>query len=185
MNSVLKLLVWSSFFLTFAVGLLGPIYAVFVEEIGGDLITAGAAYGAFAISCGAIILLLSFVENKNKHKENFIIMGRLLAVIAIAGYIFVKSPIDLLIVQMLLGISYAIVAPAYDALYSRNLCAKNAAKDWGVWESQVVFAEGISAIIGGVIAQLFGFKTLFFLMLIVSIFAFLAAFFLRRHKMRE
>ena len=49
MNKNLKLLLLTASLFLFAGGLFGPIYAVFVEDIGGDLLTAGAAFGTFSI----------------------------------------------------------------------------------------------------------------------------------------
>ena len=43
MKRKLKILLMASALLMLAGGLFGPIYAVFVEQIGGDLLTAGGA----------------------------------------------------------------------------------------------------------------------------------------------
>ena len=50
MQRKLKILLFASALFMLAGGLFGPIYAVFVEEIGGDLLTAGGAYAAFSIA---------------------------------------------------------------------------------------------------------------------------------------
>ena len=37
MHKAIKVLILASIFLNFSVGLFGPIYAIFVEKIGGDI----------------------------------------------------------------------------------------------------------------------------------------------------
>ena len=64
MRRILKILILSSFFINLAAGLFGPIYAIFVEEIGGDLLTAGTAYAIFAIASGSLIFMLGKWEDK-------------------------------------------------------------------------------------------------------------------------
>ena len=85
MRRILKILILSSFFINLAAGLFGPIYAIFVEEIGGDLLTAGTAYAIFAIASGSLIFMLGKWEDKVKHQEKLLVFGRFLAVI---GFIF-------------------------------------------------------------------------------------------------
>ena len=43
MQRELKILLASSMLIQLATGMFGPIYAVFVEQIGGNLLTAGTA----------------------------------------------------------------------------------------------------------------------------------------------
>ena len=59
MQKALKILLMASGLSILAGGLFGPIYAVFVEQIDGDLLTAGTAYAIFAIVAGVIIFLVS------------------------------------------------------------------------------------------------------------------------------
>ncbi|MBU2639985.1 MAG: hypothetical protein KKG75_04770, partial [Nanoarchaeota archaeon] len=75
MDKELKILLMTSALFILAGGLFGPIYAVFVEEIGGDLLTAGAAYSVFAIVTGGIIFFLAKWEDKVKHQEKLVVFG--------------------------------------------------------------------------------------------------------------
>jgi MFS transporter, DHA1 family, multidrug resistance protein len=169
----LKILLWSSFLINLAAGLFGPIYAVFVEQIGGDLITAGSAYAAFSIATGVLILAFSRWEDRVKHQEKLLVAGRFLSIIGFVGYLYIQNPIHLFIVQIIFGIAASIEVPAYDSLYSKNLTKGKFASGWGIWEAMYAIVTGISAIIGGYIAQTHGFQTLFIIMLILSIGSFI------------
>ncbi len=172
MNKILKILLWSSGFSLLAAGLFGPIYAVFVEEIGGDLLTAGAAYSVFAISSGIIIFFIGRWEDHIKHHEKLIVLGYGLGILGFIGYLLIKTPLDLFLVQIVFGVAGAVGTPAFDGLYSRYLDKGKYCSEWALWESMYSVVTGISALIGGYIANFYGFKVLFAIMLILSVIAF-------------
>jgi MFS family permease len=182
MKPNLRILLLSSFFLSLATGFFGPIYAVFVEEIGGDLLTAGSAYAAFSIASGVLIFFLSRWEDHVKHQERLLIGSRVLSVIGFAGYLLIGNPLDLFIVQLILGISAAIGYPAFDSMYSKNLDRGKFASEWGMWESMYCITLGIAAITGGYIAQIYGFRLLFIVMIIISILSLIVSLFLVKRR---
>ncbi len=184
MKNILKILLMSSFLITLAGGLLGPIYAIFVKEIGGNLITAGGAYAIFSISSGILIFIFAKLEDKIKHQEYVLIFGRVISVIGFIGYLFVQNPIHLFIVQAIFGIATAVKNPVYDSLYSKNLQKGKFASQWGTFESMSAITIGIAAITGSLIAQKFGFKTLFIVMLAFSILSLLSTLLLIK-KIKE
>ncbi len=171
MQRELKILLSASGLSILAAGLFGPIYAVFVQEIGGDLLTAGTAYSAFAISAGILIFFISRWEDHIKHQEKLVVAGYSLGSLGFLGYLLIRNPFDLFIVQVIFGISTAIGVPAYDGIYSRHLDKGKFVSEWGMWESMNYVVMGIAAALGSLIASLFGFSTLFMLMLALSILA--------------
>jgi MFS family permease len=182
MREKLKILLLSSLFINLSAGFFGPIYAIFVEEIGGDVLTAGSSYAIFSIAAGILIFILGKWEDSIKHQEKLLVAGRFLAIIGFVGYLLVETPIHLFIVQIIFGISTAVVTPAFDSLYSKNLSKGKFASQWGAWESMYGIATGIAAIIGAFIAKEFGFKSLFILMLIFSIISFIISLYLLKKK---
>ena len=74
MQRELKILTLASGLFIFAAGLFGPIYAVFVEDIGGDILTAGMSYSIFAIIAGVLTFLISRWEDHVKHKEKLVVI---------------------------------------------------------------------------------------------------------------
>ena len=178
MQRELKILLLASALSMLAGGLFGPIYAVFVEEIGGDLLTAGAAYAAFAIAAGILVFFISRWEDHVKHQEKLVVIGYFLSSIGFLGYLLIKTPLHLFIVQIILGIGEAVGIPAYDGLYSKHLDKGKFVSEWGLWESMYYIVLGISALIGGFLANIYGFKLLFTIMFILSILGLIASTFL-------
>ncbi|MBI4100745.1 MFS transporter [Candidatus Microgenomates bacterium] len=169
-----KILLLSDALFLLSGGLLGPIYALFVGKIGGDLLDASGAFAFFMLAAGAAVFLLAFWEDKIKYPKVFIIAGYGVSMIGTAGYLFVDSPRSLFIVQIVLGLAVALKDPAYDALFS--LAGKrHLALAWGEWEAVDYLTLGLSAFAGGLIAQFLGFQILLWCMFLLSVFAFLSS----------
>jgi len=169
MKKGLRILLFSDTWATLALGMIGPIYAIFVEKIGGDILDASWAYFAFMITTGVVMYLISHWEDKVKHKEKLITLGYSLTALGCLSYIFVYNQTTLIVTQIILGLAEAIQLPAYDALYSKYITKKKAAPEWGNWEAMWYLVTGIAAVIGGFLATLYGFKTLFMVMFVVSL----------------
>ena|SRR3989344_8807544 len=169
MKRELKILLLTSSLFMFAGGLFGPLYAVFVEGIGGNLLTAGSAYSVFAVAAGVSIFFISKWEDHVKHQEKLVVLGYAFSFIGYICYLFVNQPLDLFFVQLIFGVGGAICTPAYDGLYSKSLDKGKYASEWGMWESMAYIVTGIAALIGGYVANTYGFRILFSMMIIVSL----------------
>jgi MFS family permease len=162
----------------------GPIYAVFVEEIGGDLLTAGSSYALFSIAAGILIFFISRWEDHVKHQEKLIVIGYAIKAVAFMGYLFVGNPLDLFIVQAILGIGEAIGVPAYDGLYSKLLDNGKFISEWGLWESMFYIVTAVAALFGGFLANIYGFRFIFVIMFGFSILAVFSSAMLLSRKVK-
>lgn len=180
MNRTLRILLLSNGFFLLAAGLFGPIYAIFVEDIGGDILAAGNAYAAFSISAGLLIFFISRWEDHIKHKEKLVIGGWALSCVGYLGYMFVSTPWHLALVQVVFGIGTAICTPAYDGMYSGNLDKGRFASEWGMWESMYYIITAIASVVGAYIASCFGFSALFAVMFILSLAGLVSSLFLAK-----
>ncbi|RLI99439.1 MAG: hypothetical protein DRP06_03480 [Candidatus Aenigmatarchaeota archaeon] len=185
MQKELKILLLSSGLFMLAGGLFGPIYAVFVEEIGGDLMTAGTAYGTFAIAAGILMFFVGRWEDRVKHQEKLIVIGYGLNCLGYFGYLFIRNPMDLFLVQIIFGIGKAIETPAFDGVYSKHLDHGKFVSEWGLWDSTTYIAFGISATIGGFLASIYGFKVLFVIMFVLSLFGLFISMLLMVEKKKK
>ena len=175
MKKALKILLFTDACFLFAAGLIGPIYAIFVEEIGGDILDAGWAWAVFMLTSGIVIFVLSRWENKVQHYEQMVIGGSALRSIALFSYLFVGSPAQLFMAQALLGLGQAVTVPAYDTLFTKSLDKGKEASQWGNWESMYYIVTAVSAVAGSAIAATFGFKVLFAAMFGISIMGLITA----------
>jgi MFS family permease len=182
MNIALKILLIADGISLLIGAMLGPIYAIFVEKIGGDILTAGSSFALFSLVMGLLILLLGKIEDIIlKETELWICVGYLITAIAFFGYCFVKSPLHLFLVQIILGIGGAISAPAYSAVYSKHLDPGKYAFQWGAWEAVRNFSTALGALTGAILATIFGFKFLFLIMGTFTLISSVIIYFTPRH----
>lgn len=154
-------------FLIAAATLLGPIFAVYVEHIGGTIIDAGLAFAIFSLTAGIGVLIFSRVENKVKHYAIFVTVGYLLAAFAYTLYIFITNPFQLFFAQFILGIAAAVRLPAYETLISGK--SPHIAVAWGNWNATVYLVSAFSAITGATIASVFGFTSMLVLIAFLAL----------------
>ncbi|MDZ4228231.1 MAG: MFS transporter [Candidatus Levybacteria bacterium] len=184
MGKLKKILLISDAFYILSGALMGPIYALYVEKIGGDLLDASTTFALFMLTAGIVVFALGLWEDKSKHKRKFVVIGYGLAVLGTLGYLFVNSVHSLFLVQIILGLSAALKDPAYDELLSKA-SGRHLAFSWGEWEALDYFALGTGALIGGIIVSNFGFQPLLFAMFLMAVFSFLVSMFLLRAKIND
>lgn len=175
MRHEIKILLATSILFTLSAGFLGPIYAIFVQRIGGDILAASGAWAIFTITSGVLTLIFGKLEDHRLNQRKMYVLGYVLATIGTAGYIFVSDPFHLVVVQIILGVAFSIAAPAFDALFTKHTTIGKESLEWGIWEGTWRIATGIAAIIGGVIATFLGFKILFLFMTAFAIVATIVA----------
>ncbi len=182
MRHGLKILISASFAFNTAAGAFAPLYAIFVEKIGGGILEASNIWAAQAITTGILLFLLGRIEDKID-KRKTLVLGYSLYFIGFVSYIFVQSVAQLFLVQIFFGIAFAINIPAFDAFYSRSLDRGKESSEWAVWESGARIIIALSAVAGGYIASTFGFRPLFIFMSIFSgISVLVVAHLLRREE---
>lgn len=155
----------------FGEGMMGPLFAVFAEKIGGDILDITWAWATYLVITGLTYILVGKLLNGKDYKEKAMVFGYALNALFTFGYLFVSSPIQLFIVQAGLGISEAIGTPAWDALYAKNLTDDMDSYAWGLSTGQSQIVTGIAFGIGGLITHFISFEVLFITMGIIQLIA--------------
>jgi MFS family permease len=166
-NKALRILLITNGLVLLAGAMLGPIYALFVEKIGGNLLDASLTGGLFALAAGITTLIAGKYADKIKRNELMVASGYAVMGIGFFLYIFVNSIWFLFVVQILIGFAEAYYSPAFDALFTKHITKKKAGREWGAWEAMNYFLTAIGAAIGGLIAHIFGFKAIFSIMAVL------------------
>ena len=107
-SPAIRILLFTNALVLLAGAMLGPIYAIFVERIGGDILSASAAGSIFALSAGITTLVSGKFIDKIKNRKQIILAGYTLMGLGFIFYIFVDSVAGLLPVQILIGFSMAL-----------------------------------------------------------------------------
>lgn len=163
-NPALKVLLIADALVLTAAAMLTPIYAVFVQEVGGDLLDAGLTASALAFGSAIASLAAGRVADSLKNKKIFIIIGYAVTGAGFLLFTTIDSVWYLAAVQMMIGLARAFAEPAYDALYSTHLDKHKEAEDWGAWEAMSYAAAGLGALVGAAVVSATSFSTLFVIM---------------------
>lgn len=177
-NKALRILLFTNALILIAVAMLGPIYALFVEKVGGDLLDASLSGGVFALAACITTLIAGKYADKTKNDKVIVFVGYSLMGIGFLLYIVVNSIWYLFLVQVLIGFAEAIYSPAFDALFSKHICICKAGREWGSWEAMNYLSGALGAIMGGFIIANFGFNTAFVIMAVMCFSSALYIFFL-------
>jgi predicted MFS family arabinose efflux permease len=164
----IRILIAVSTVLTFLTGLFAPFYALFVQKLGGGIEVAGASWAVFSIASGLMILLFRSWESSIHQKRRIMISGLLIRSFALVLFLFVQNFFDLILVQILIGISIALVNPSYDALFTKHTSEEQAISDWGGWEGLTSIAAGLASVTGGYAIKFYGYEAVFIPMAVIS-----------------
>ena len=169
MHKQLRLFLAAETFFVLALGMLGPIYAIFVQEIGGGILDAGTSWAIYLIVSGIGIYIMGKYHDKLQRDKLFIILGYSLASIGYLGYYFVSNIIELFMVQAVLGLSSVISVPAMYSFYTKYVEKGKFASQWAAWDALYRVLQGVTALIGAFLAKIYGFKALFLAMFFLSL----------------
>lgn len=177
-NKVIKILILSDVALITGLGFVAPIFAIFLTQNiqGGNVAVAGFAAAIYWIVHSVVMIPFGKYLDKNHGEKDdlwFIIIGNLLAALAVFGYLFSYLPWHIYILQGIYGLGMGMNVPGYTAIFTRHIDKGKEAFDWSVRGTLVGIGAGVAGALGGIVAQNFGFKTLF---VSVTIFILLSAF---------
>ena len=165
-----RILLVSSNIWMFSDGLLGPLFAVYAAEIGGDILDITMSWAIFLIVTGILTIYIGKLGDKVGH-EKLLVLGYALNAVFTFAYMFIDSAIGLFVVQAGLGVSLALANPTWLALYDKYSQAKKDGDLWGNAEGQGNISMGIATMVGGFIVSATSFKILFLVMGILQTFA--------------
>jgi predicted MFS family arabinose efflux permease len=153
----------------FGEGMMGPLFAVFAEKVGGDILDITWAWATYLVITGFMYILVGKLLNGKAYKERVMVFGYVLNALFTFCYLFVSSPIQLFIIQAGLGVSEAIGTPAWDSLYAKNLSDDMDSYAWGLSTGQSQIVTGVAFGIGGLITHFISFEVLFITMGIIQL----------------
>jgi MFS family permease len=173
MNLITRILVLSDFFLFFSVGLLSPIFAVFILDRikGSGLEIIGIATAIYWISRVVAVIPLSHLMDKIKGEKDeyiFMLIGTFFISSTPLVYIFATEAWHIYLVQAVNGIAFSMIIPAWRVIFTKNINNDHVSYEWSLDDVGVGIATAISAALGAFIAQRFGFNALFIFIFFVG-----------------
>ena len=174
-NVVIRYLILSDTVLSGAIGLLGPIFALFINDFitsENSEVVAGIAAAVFLFTKSVMqIPIADFIDRVRGEKDDFwilVIFTILIGIIPLA-YLFINTPLQLYMVQFILGIFTAFTFPTYMAIFTRHIDKSKEGTEWGIYFTTTDLTSAVFAALGGFVASSQGFPTLIILVVIISV----------------
>lgn len=171
LNRHIKILLYGANIWYFGEGMLGPLFAVFAERVGGDVLDISWAWATYLIFSGVFYIVVGKITDKYNNTEKTMVFGYALNALFTFGFLFVSKPWHLFVVQAGLGIAVALATPTWDALYAKHEDRKHAGFQWGLAGGEEKIVTGVAIVIGGYLVSLISFTVLFLTMGIIQVVA--------------
>lgn len=166
-NRMIQVLLLFLFLLVVAESLYAPIFAVFVTNFvdGATLVTAGFAVALFSIVKSIVQLPLARrLDKKVGERDDFwtLVVGSLLSTLIPFFLLFVSEPWHLYLIEMVAGVGAACMMAAYYAIFARHVDKGSEGFEWSLFSvGGLTVSYAIGAAVGGLLADRYGFHTLF------------------------
>ncbi|MFH1460955.1 MAG: MFS transporter [Patescibacteria group bacterium] len=166
LNQVIKILIFSDVALVSGFGFIVPIFAIFLTERikGGNVEVAGYAAAIYWIVMSLSVIPFGRYLDKNHGEKDdlwFIVIGNLLAALAVVGYIFSSLPWHIYLLEVFYSLGMSMNISAYGAIFTRHIDKGKEASNWSTRAAFVGMGAGVAGALGGIIANRFGFNVLF------------------------
>lgn len=188
-NPVVRFLILSDTVISGAVGLLGPIFALFIADFiqGGNEAVAGLAAGIYMFTRGVLQIPFAHIMDRIRgERDDFwfmILFTMIIAVIPLA-YLVISTPLQLYIVQAILGLCTAFTYPSFMAIFTRHIDKKKEGTEWGVYFTLNDFVSALFAALGGYVAATYGFPILILAVVAINIMGASILWFIRPYIRR-
>lgn len=169
MNPHIKTLLYGANLWYLGEGMFGPLFAVFSERIGGNILDITWAWAVYLIVSGAMIMYIGRLSDKRFDKTNLMVAGYALNALATLGYLFVQTQAQFFLIQIILGIAAAMAIPTWNALYAKYEDKEADGYEWGLASGEAKILTGLATIIGGFIVTRYSFQALFMVMGLIQV----------------
>ncbi|MDD5099257.1 MAG: MFS transporter, partial [Candidatus Colwellbacteria bacterium] len=147
-------------------GLVSPLMSIFIIERvnGATLVTVGAVATVYWVVRSLVEMPIAFIIEKTESENDdmyVLISGILLVSVSALWLRFVDTVPELFIYYVVHAIGFGLYSPAWSGIFSRHIDKNKAAFSWSLDHTVLGIATGITGLIGGWMAQRFGFNAIF------------------------
>jgi predicted MFS family arabinose efflux permease len=172
-NIFYKVLITSFTLSTFSEGIILPIYAIFVQKIGGTILDAGYAMGIFLITTGIFTTLVHRTTWSSRTRIFLMLLGWLIWLIGIGLYLLVSNIAMLFLAQIFTAIGNAVADPVFEVELADHTDPELKEYEWGLFDGSKDVVDGAAAILGALIVSAFGFRIMIYTMVFTATISFL------------
>ncbi len=166
-NRTIQLLLLFLFLFNVAAAFYMPLLAVFVTRtiLGATLATVGVALAIYAtIKALTQLPLAKWLDKQRGEKSDFIVLliGSSLATLYAFGYLFIQTIPQLFLLQIMAGVADACILAAYYAIFSHHIDKDSQGFEWSLFSVVgLTLSTALGGVIGGFVAERFGFHIVF------------------------
>jgi len=178
MNPIVKILIASDAFIFFGLGLIGPIFAVFIINhlAGGSLSAAGTASAIYLVTKALFQLPVArFTDREPAQLREFwtLVVGYFMITLVPFFYLYITTVSGLYLAQFFYGLGSALAFPGWMSIFTKFADHEHAGFSWSAHNTTILLSTAAAGAIGGYIGEFYGFTPLF---LGVGIMVFLGFF---------
>lgn len=188
-GEVIRFLTLSDILIMGGIGLITPIFAVFVTDHieNGTVEVAGLSTAIYLLTRSIFqVPIARFIDKKKGERDDFwaMFIGSLGVSLVPLLYIPIYLAWHLYLIQFVYGFFAALTFPSWMAIFTRHIDKDKEGLEWGVYRTLIDLSGAATASLGGFMAYRFGFTSVF---IVISIFSFIGTFFLLSvyHDMSE
>jgi len=178
-NRVIRTLIVSDFFLFFSMGLLAPIFAVFIlQNVENKIEVIGYSVSIYWLVRVLTVVPFSHLMDKMKGEMDeyyFMIVGTFITSCVPLFFIFSTEAWHIYLLQIVNGLANSMAVPAWRILFTNHIDSRIVGFEWSLEDVGVGIATAASASIGAFIADKYGFNTLF---VVITCFGLIGTFIL-------
>ena len=176
-NKIIKTLIGADFIFLSALGLVTPIFAVFItgQIEGGNVEVVGFAAAVYWIFKSILQVPIGrFLDKKKGERDDlcFLVIGYLIVACVQFGYILSFLPWHIYALEGIYAVGMAMAIPAWPAIFTRHIDRRKEAFEWSMESTALSFGSGVTGALGGILVAKFGFNMVF---LIAGFIAFVGA----------
>ena len=166
-NKSIKILLFFLFIVNTAAALWTPIFSIFILDhiVGATLSIIGLTSAIYSVVRSVLqIPIAKYLDSRAGEKTDFnvIFTGIVLAIVCSFAFLVVKEVWQLGVIQIFWGVADACTMAAYYSIFSHHIDRKSAAFEWSLYSvGGITIAVAIGGLIGGFVAQYFGFSSIF------------------------
>lgn len=169
MNKSLKLLLAINSIFVLAGNLLGPLYAVYIEGLGGSIAVVSGTWSVMLLTTTLVNFILIRYGDKIKEHEYLLIFGFIFRAIAWIGFVYAPSITAIILLQIVIGAGEAVGSTGFDAIMAEHLDKSSHIRDYAVWKTISNVLAAMATLIGGFVVTSYGFTPMFVFMGIVAL----------------
>jgi len=172
-NKVIKRLILSDVTLFFSIGLLLPIFAIYVTQNieGGTLRVVGLAASMYWISRTIFTVPISKYMDKTKGEYDeyiYMLVGLYIMTFIPLFYIWSSQPWHIYLLGFINGLAGSMAIPGWRILFTNYIDKGRTGYEWSIEDVGVGIAIAVSSYMGAFLADTFGFDALLVLITFIG-----------------